>query len=138
MNASQIILPHVQAFPDKTAIIFGDRRYSYAERNRLVNRVASGLLALGLRPGQVVSLFLPSLPELIISYLGIVRAGLTVNVVNAMLRRQEVEYILKDCASNAVIVDPSREDIIDQVTAQVPSLKTKTVLGGNGLSWEAV
>ncbi|MEW5911943.1 MAG: AMP-binding protein [Thermodesulfobacteriota bacterium] len=138
MNASQIILPHVQDAPDKTAIVFEDRRYSYAELNRLVNRVASGLLALGLRPGQVVSLFLPSLPELIISYLGVVRAGLTVNVVNAMLRRQEVEYILKDCASAAVIVDPGREAIIDEVTPQVPSLETKIVLGGQGLSWDSV
>ena len=42
----------------------------------------------------MVSFFLPSLPELIIGYLGTVRAGLTVHVVNAMLKEKEVAYIV--------------------------------------------
>ncbi len=123
MNASEIIKRAVSETPDKTAILFGERRISYAGLNSLVNRVAGGLTGLGMKPGEVLSLFLPSLPELIIAYLGTVRAGLTVNVVNAMLREQEVAYILKDCGTRAVLVDRKRLPVLQEAGKEVPSLR---------------
>jgi len=130
MNVSDIVKRHVAEHPEKTAIIFGDRRISYAELDTLISRTAHGLLEIGLKRGDVLSLFLPSLPELIISYLGTVRAGVTVNVVNAMLREQEVGYILKDCQSRAVLVDDSRLPIIEAVRPDLDSLEKIILLGG--------
>ena len=101
MNVSNLIKRQVRETPQKTAIIFADRRLTYAELDALISQAAEGFQKLGLKRGEVLSLFLPSLPELIIGYLGSARAGLTVNVVNAMLRQQEVAYILKDCRSRA-------------------------------------
>ena len=72
--------------------------------------------------------FCPGLPELIIGYLGTVRAGLTVNVVNAMLRQQEVAYIFKDCRSRAVLTDTGRLAIIEDLRDEVPSLTTLITL----------
>ena len=132
MNVSNIIKHHVAENPDNTAILFEEHRITYAELDRLINRVAGGLLKLGLKRGDVLSLFLPSLPELIIGYLAAVRAGLTVNVVNAMLREQEVAYILKDCATRAVLVDAKRLSIIEATRSEVESLSTVIVLGKSG------
>ncbi len=129
MNVSNIINRHVAEHPDKTAIIFGDRRISYGELDRLINRIAGGLINLGLKDGDVVSLFLPCLPELILGYLGSVRAGLTVNVVNAMLREQEVAYILKDCSTRAIVVDRKRLPIVESVQSEVESLRRVILLG---------
>lgn len=122
MNVSNLIASSVQNNPTKTAVIFNDRRYSYGELDRLVNNTAQAWMDLGLKRGDVLSLFLPSLPELIIAYLGTVRAGLTVNVVNAMLKEQEVAYILKDCRSRAVLTDGERLPIIESLRSEVPSL----------------
>ncbi|MGD9228043.1 MAG: AMP-binding protein [Desulfobacterales bacterium] len=132
MNVSNIIKRHAAENADATAIIFEELRITYAELDRLINRVAGGLLNLGLKRGEVLSLFLPSLPELIIGYLAAVRAGLTVNVVNAMLREQEVVYILKDCATRAVLVDPKRLPIIETIRPEVASLSDVIVLGKSG------
>jgi long-chain acyl-CoA synthetase len=129
MNVSNIIKHHVAENPDTTAILFEELRITYGELDRLINRVAGGLLKLGLKRGDVLSLFLPSLPELVIGYLAAVRAGLTVNVVNAMLREQEVAYILKDCATRAVLVDTKRLSIIEAIRSEVDSLRTVIVLG---------
>ena len=129
MNVSHIIKRHVEATPDKTAIIFGEHRISYAQLDSLIARTADGLLKTGLKRGDVVSLFLPSIPELIISYLGTVRAGLTVNVANAMLREQEINYILKDCQARAVIVDKARLPIIEAVKPELESLEMVIVHG---------
>ncbi len=129
MNVSNIIKDHVAESPDKTAIIFGEHRISYVELDRLINRIAGGLLKLGLKRKDVLSIFLPSLPELIMGYLGAVRAGLTVNVVNAMLKEQEVVYILKDCSARAVLVDSKRLPIVEAVRPVVKSLGQVIVLG---------
>jgi len=142
MNVSDIIKRHVAETPDKTAMIFGERRISYSQLDDLITRTADGLLKTGLKRGDVLSLFLPSLPELIISYLGTAKAGLTVNVVNAMLREQEVVYILKDCQTRAVIVDETRLPIIEAVKPELESLKMVIVhgdrKGGNYSSFESV
>jgi long-chain acyl-CoA synthetase len=125
MNVSDLITSAVRNNPGKTAILFEDRRYSYGELDRLVNNTARAWMDLGLKRGDILSLFLPSLPELIIAYLGTVRAGLTVNVINAMLKEQEVAYILQDCRSKAVLTDGSRLPIIE---ALAPKLKTLTTV----------
>jgi len=131
MNMASFFKEWVKKNPDKTAIIFEERRISYTEFDKLVNKVANGLLSLGLKKGDVVSLFLPSLPELLMSYLGAVRAGLVVNLVNAMLKDIEVEYILKDCGTKAVIVDKGREPILDRVRDNIESMQYKILLGGD-------
>ncbi|MFH0788662.1 MAG: AMP-binding protein [Pseudomonadota bacterium] len=130
MNVSNLIKRAVQDTPEKTAIIFEEKRFSYSELDTLINKAAEGFIGLGLKPGQVLSLFLPSLPELIIAYLGTVRAGVTVNVINAMLREQEVAHILKDCRSQAVLTDAARLPIIESLRSEVPSLTTVMALKG--------
>ena len=129
MNVSNIFKQQVAENPDATAILFEALRITYGELDRLVNRVAGGLLKLGLKRGDVLSLFLPSRPELIIGYLAAVRAGLTVNVVNAMLREQEVAYILQDCATRAVLVDARRLPILEAIRPEVEALSAVIVLG---------
>ena len=122
MNVSNIIKPHVAETPDKTAIIFGERRISYVELDRLINCTADGITKMGFKQGDVLSVFLPSIPELIIAYLGTVRAGVTLNLVNAMLQKSEVTYILNDCSSKGILTDAKRLPIIDSVRSQVASL----------------
>ena len=122
MNVSRLIQRHVTQYPDKTAIIFENRRISYLELDRLIDRAAFGFVELGLERGDVLSLFLPSLPELIIAYMGAVRAGVTLNLVNAMLQKTEVAYILNDCKSKAVLADKARLPILETVKPQVSSL----------------
>ncbi|MDH3930440.1 MAG: AMP-binding protein, partial [Deltaproteobacteria bacterium] len=60
MNVSNIFKQQVAENPDATAILFEALRITYGELDRLVNRVAGGLLKLGLKRGDVLSIFLPS------------------------------------------------------------------------------
>lgn len=129
MNISEIIRSQVEGNPNKTAIIFQGKHISYGELDRMISRFSSGLQSLGLERGDVLSIFLPSLPELIVAYLGTVRAGMTVNVVNAMLKEQEVSYIIKDCQTRAILVDNNRLPIVEAVQGEVDSLEEIIVLG---------
>ena len=132
MNLSDIVKPHAERSPQKTAVIFKDKRLSYLELERLVNSWAEAVINLGLKRGDVLSIFLPSLPELIIAYLGTVRAGVTVNVVNAMLKEQEVAYILNDCSTRMVLTDSKRLPIVEAAKGEVAALEEIVVLEEGG------
>lgn len=128
MNVSRLVTRQARENPEKTAICFEETTISYGDLERFVDRAAAGFLKMGLNRGDVLSLFLPSLPELIIAYLGTVRAGLTVNVVNAMLQPAEVSYILKDCGSRALLLDGRRLPILEAVREEIPSLEQVLLL----------
>jgi non-ribosomal peptide synthetase component F len=62
-------------FPGKTALIFGEQSMTYAELNAAADRIACKLMAAGVKPGQVVGLWLPRGLELLIAQAGISKAG---------------------------------------------------------------
>ncbi len=68
----------VSRWPDHAAIDFMGRKITYRELSALVNCAAAGLQRLGVRPGVHVGLYLPNVPQYVISFFGILRAGGTV------------------------------------------------------------
>ncbi len=56
--------------PEKTALIFAEHAWSYAEVDALTDRLATNLLAQGLKPGDRVALHMSNCPELVFSYYG--------------------------------------------------------------------
>ena len=96
MNVSDIIKRHVMENPEKTAIIFEERRISYKELDDLINRAANGLTNLGLKQGDVLSLFLPSLPATYRPYVRNLCAVLLFQRVFTVSLRTDVQRLLFD------------------------------------------
>jgi long-chain acyl-CoA synthetase len=139
MNVSHMIRSHVAETPNKTAIIFGDCRISYAQLDEQITRMAHGVTKMGYKKGDVLSIFLPSRPELVIAYLGAVRAGVTVNLVNAMLQKTEAAYILNDCGSRGILTDSKRLPIVEAARAEVKALEHVVVIEtGHGLDFHSL
>jgi non-ribosomal peptide synthetase-like protein len=65
----------VARVPDKTALIFGDRQLSYRELNAHADRVASHLIEAGVRPGQIVGVWLPRGIDLLVMQAAIAKTG---------------------------------------------------------------
>lgn len=86
---------------DRTAIVFGERRLSYAEVDTFANMVANLLVARGIQPGDKVALTCPNLPYFTIVYFGILKAGATVVPLNVLLKGREVAYHLDDSDAKA-------------------------------------
>lgn len=63
MNWSYVLENNAQQFPDKDAIIFGDRRLTYKQMEARVNALAKGLQQLGLKKGDVVAVLLLNCSE---------------------------------------------------------------------------
>ena len=101
LNLATLLEDSARELPGKTAVIFGDSRFSYAQINGAANQVANGLLAAGIGRGDKVALTCPNLPFFPIIYYGILKAGATVVPLNVLLKRREIAYHLQDSDAKA-------------------------------------
>ena len=103
------ILPEIALkLANKTALIFGDRTFTFAELDRLSNRVANGLTAMGIEPDDRVTLYAQNGWEWVVSYYGIAKTGAVLNPINVMLTPQEVAFVVKDCGAKALFTTADR------------------------------
>ncbi|MFD0662899.1 non-ribosomal peptide synthetase [Thermocatellispora tengchongensis] len=91
--------------PDRTAVIFEDRRLTYAELNARANRLARTLAARGVGPESVVAVKLPRSAELVIALLAVVKTGAAYLPVDPDYPAERVRLMLDDARPAAVLDD---------------------------------
>ncbi len=131
-----------QQFRDKTAIIHGERKLSFAEVGEASSRLASSLTQeLGVSKGARVAMVLPNRPELTVVDWALIRAGLVRVALNPRLAPAEIEYMLKDSGAEVLVYDDQSMDVAERMRASVPGLKhcigLNKVIPGT-LSWSDV
>ena len=92
-------------FPDKTAIVHGDRRYSYRQFEERANRLASALRALGLHHLDRVAIVAPNTPAMLEAHFGVPAAGFVLVPINTRLSGDEIGYILEHSGAKVLLVD---------------------------------
>jgi long-chain acyl-CoA synthetase len=102
-NLATILTETTLAAPDAPVCRFGGNSTRYRELDEQSGRLAAGLQAAGLAPGQVVAVQLPNLPQFLIAYFGALKAGLVVLPLNPLLMAPELEYHLGDSAAALLI-----------------------------------
>jgi long-chain acyl-CoA synthetase len=119
-----MILPRAaRRFGAKTALIAGGQVLTYQALDEMCARVAGGLQALGVRPGDRVSLYSPNRWEWVVAYHAALRAGAVVNPINVMLTPEEVAFVLNDCGAAAVFTSGDKAPVIGGLTREVPTLR---------------
>ena len=98
-NLSIALETNAHKIPDNTAIISGDKRFSYKEINNLSNKVANLILDLGVKPGQSIALQCPNIYFFPIIYYGILKMGGIVVPLSILLKKNEIVHILTDSNS---------------------------------------
>jgi long-chain acyl-CoA synthetase len=93
--------------PTATALVCGDRRLTYADFDRLVNRTAHALAARGLDAGGRVALMLPNDVEFFAVTHAAAKLGALAVPLNYRWRRDELAYVLADCDAAVLVVDAS-------------------------------
>ncbi|HTS56202.1 MAG TPA: AMP-binding protein [Terriglobales bacterium] len=95
-SVHDLILESCHRFPQKTAIVdtSSGRRISYAEYGELVESLARGWIAAGLRPGEVVAIYLSNCWQFCASYHAATLAGAIPTFLNPSFREREVRYQL--------------------------------------------
>src|SRR5829696_7575569 len=82
-------------FPDKPAVVYGDRRYTYRDLEERVNRLASRLRDAGLQKGDRVAFLAPNIPPLLEAHYAVPAAGCVLVPINTRLNSEEIGYLLE-------------------------------------------
>lgn len=101
LNVSLVLEESAKRHPSKTAFICTGTVLTYLEANEAANKVANGLQAIGIKPGDKVALTCPNLPQFPILYYGILKAGAVVVPLSILLQKEEIIYQLNDCEAKA-------------------------------------
>ena len=94
-----------RVYPDKTAVIHGRRRYSYAQFAERAARLASGLHAAGFVAGDRVAILSPNAPALLEAHFAVPAAGGVLVPINTRLQTSEIDYILSHSGARFLFVD---------------------------------
>jgi 2-aminobenzoate-CoA ligase len=113
----------------RPAIHAGPRTVTYGELAGQVNRLANGLRAEGLEPGDRVLLRLPNVPEFVVAWLACQKAGLVTVGTMPMLRARELAYIAADAGTRVAIVAGALREELERAQAQAPVLERLIVAG---------
>ena len=108
-------------FADRTYLVFGDERLTYAEAHGRVDAIAAWLAAQGVQPGDRVAIAMRNYPEWLLIYWACVSTGLAVVGMNAWWTAEEMAYALADSAPKALFLDAERLDRFREI-AEPPAV----------------
>ncbi len=115
--------------PEKTALIFGENAWTYAEVDTLTDRLATNLLAQGLEPGDRVAFHMSNCPELVFGYYGCFKAGAIAVPINERMGPSEIEYFLQHSEARFYIGQPDLYQKVLSIRPHLPQLHQCYVTG---------
>ncbi len=114
MTLVEMLEKNAKNYPEKIAIAFHELRIGYQQLNEMVNRLANGLLGLGIKKGDRVGLMLPKIPEMVISFLGIAKCGAIAAPFNYELQPDRIGELLKETQPFCLVVHESFVNLVQQ------------------------
>ena len=102
-------------YPDKVALVHGERRYTYAALGERAWRLANALRDAGLEKGDRVATLLPNSPAMLEAHFGVPAAGGILVTVNTRLSSDEIAYILDHSGSRVLLLDAELAGLVDGI-----------------------
>ena len=119
LTITEFLSRTAKRFPKRCALTFLGKRISYAELDRLADRFANALIKLGVKPGDRVGLLMPNIPQIVISYFGIWRAGAVAVPVNPLYTDREIEHQFNSSGTTSVVT-------LDLLAPRVLDMRSRT------------
>jgi fatty-acyl-CoA synthase len=110
-------------YPDKVAVVHGDRRFTYRDFQKRVHRLAGALLRAGIGKEDKVAFICPNIPPMLEAHYAVPMIGAALVSVNIRLSSQEVAYIINHSDAKAVFVDNEYAGTIEPVLQQLEKVK---------------
>ncbi|HSD86134.1 MAG TPA: long-chain-acyl-CoA synthetase [Kofleriaceae bacterium] len=95
---------NARAWPDRTALLFEDRRYTHRQFDQEANRWAHLLAARGIRKGDAVALFVDNRPELMFAVAGVVKLGAIAAMINSRQHGRALEHSLRVSRAKVFVI----------------------------------
>ncbi|MBW1780515.1 MAG: AMP-binding protein [Deltaproteobacteria bacterium] len=110
-------------YPDRTATIWGDTRYTFLEFETRVNKLANGLAELDVVKGDRVAVLSRNTSPYIELYYALAKTGLVIVPLNYRNRENELTYIIRNSGANTLFVAEDYIEIIDSIRKEIKGVK---------------
>jgi fatty-acyl-CoA synthase len=118
------------AFPDRVAVVDGDRRLTWSELRERVRRLAVALQAVGIERGDRVAFLALNTVELLEAHYGVPAAGGVLVAINTRLTSDEIAYILRHSGARMLVVDQTLAHLADAASLE------RVIVCGEGGDYE--
>ena len=126
MNLADGLRINAWRYPDKVAVVFEDRRVTYAELNARANQLAHGILGLGLERQAKCSIIMYNNIEFLEIYHGLARAAMISVPVNFRLVPAELEYVINNSDSEVLFVGV---ELFEKICLEnIPKVKKERII----------
>ena len=105
MNLADILTQAASKWPNKSALVFEGRRWTYAQWNRWVNKTAHAFRAAGIGKGDNVAFLTYNLPEQVTGFFALQKLGAVPVPINYRLAPNEVKYIVDDSRARILVFE---------------------------------
>ncbi len=123
MLIQNFLIDSAERFPDKTALVCRDERWTYAQLLEQGRRLAAGLLALGLERRDRVVVFCENSVEAVVSLYGTLMAGGTFVILNPAMKAKKLAYILNNSGSRVVIAQAAKAPVVREAASTAPEVR---------------
>ena len=110
-------------YPDKTAITYGEKEYTYSEFYSRVNKLAGALKNSGVNKGDRVAFLVPNIPAMLEGHYGPLKIGAVLVAINIRLSAREITYILNHSGAKVLVYDSEYAEIVKNIASDVPKVE---------------
>lgn len=119
-----------QQYPERTAVVCNQDRFTYAQFADRTRRLAGTLLQAGIQPGDRVAFLSTNCHRLLEAYYGVLEAGAVLLPLNIRLASSELSYVLDDAEATVLFVEKQFLGLVESFRKDIPSVKTFIQLDG--------
>jgi len=119
--------------PDREALVFKDKRYTYSQFNERVNRLAHGLTGLGIEKGDKVAVLFMNCTEIAECYFALAKLGAVTVPLNFRLAGRELQYQIDQSDSKAFIFGEMFQELVSSIRPQLPKVKLYICVSEKGI-----
>ena len=116
-----------KATPENVAVVYKDKRFTYAEVDEMSDRIAGCIASKGLGLEDVVSVLIPRCEWMPIASLGVLKAGCAYQPLDPTYPKERLNFMMQDAGAKLLIADEGLRDIVDEYKGEV--LLTKDLAG---------
>jgi fatty-acyl-CoA synthase len=117
-------------YPEATAVVDGDRRFTYTEFQERVDRLTAALQNLGVGPGDRVAVLALNGAMALEAHFGPVRIGAILVMLNTRLQSRELDWILRHCGAKVLLVEPALRAVVESAPVERIIDDYEGLLGG--------
>jgi len=120
MNTTEFLMISSSIAPDRPAIVFEGKTFTYADLDNRVNRLANALIGLGVGKGDMVAALQVNCNEFIETYFAAARAGAIFVPLNFRAKSDELSYMIGNCEAKVVFTGERYVDMVNEMRSQLP------------------